>query len=370
MKHYIALGGIGSRTLKAFAEKNGAAGKYYYLDSDVYAGAASGLGDGDRLHIVEGPATGTGMYRQIGKNAVRYEIFNSKLAGFFADIAADENAEAVIVTTSFGGFGGAAAGEIAEYVEALMWKNNGRSREKRCRIIAFTHDGITAGWPAFLGDKFAMNTMSVVNELAGHAETRGVQDKLLPSENVFNPHYGFCLIDTAGMTAGNLWKVLEMNDEQLHEMDVSHKYMAEISPHTEAEKAPRVFVSYSSKDQAVADKLVDALEKKGIGSWIATRSIREGSYAAQIIRGIKGAEIFVVLISKNSIASEQVKNEIDRAFARLREGMRIIPFILDDSPLDDECAYYLCRQEFFFGNRPPLDMRINELAQIIKDMLG
>jgi len=115
--------------------------------------------------------------------------------------------------------------------------------------------------------------------------------------------------------------------------------------------------------------LVDKLEENGIKCWIATRNIHEGSYARQIIQGIRGAKIFVVLISKNSIASEQVKNEIDRAFARLKDNLKIVPFIIDEAELDDECSYYLCRQEFFFGKRPPVTERIQELVLKIQDML-
>ena len=75
------------------------------------------------------------------------------------------------------------------------------------------------------------------------------------------------------------------------------------------------------------------------------------------------------MLSKNSIASEQVKNEIDRAFSRLKDGLKIVPFIIDDSELDDECSYYLCRQEFYFGKTPPIKARIDELVGKISGML-
>ena len=79
--------------------------------------------------------------------------------------------------------------------------------------------------------------------------------------------------------------------------------------------------------------------------------------------------IFLVVISKNSISSEQVKNEIDRAFNRVKDGMIIVPFIIDNAEMDDECQYYLCRQEIFYGKKPPIDDRIHELITRIKDVL-
>lgn len=87
------------------------------------------------------------------------------------------------------------------------------------------------------------------------------------------------------------------------------------------------------------------------------------------MQAIREAKLFLVVISKNSISSEQVKNEIDRAFNRVKDGMIIVPFIIDDSEMDDECQYYLCRQEMFFGKKPPIDERIHELILRIKDVL-
>lgn len=49
--------------------------------------------------------------------------------------------------------------------------------------------------------------------------------------------------------------------------------------------------------------------------------------------------------------------------------MIIVPFIIDDSDMDDECQYYLCRQEMLFGKKPPIDERIHELIMRIKDVL-
>ena len=87
------------------------------------------------------------------------------------------------------------------------------------------------------------------------------------------------------------------------------------------------------------------------------------------MQGIREAKIFIVLLSCNSITSEQVKNEIDRAFSRLGNGLKIVPFLLDDAELDDDCAYYLCRQEFYFGKQPPIVERIREFVTKVADML-
>lgn len=145
----------------------------------------------------------------------------------------------------------------------------------------------------------------------------------------------------------------------IRQLDCKHSYLL-----TNKNKCD-VFISYSSLDQAIADKVADRLLELGITPWIASRSMKEGPYAKQIMQGIKDAKVFLVLLSKNSISSEQVKNEIDRAFSRLKEGLKIIPFILDDSELDDECQYYLCRQEMFSAKEPPIQKRVDELVHRI-----
>ncbi len=363
MKHYIALGGIGCRTLKAFAENNKAASeRCYYIDTDPAIKYT--VGDAERLYIVKGLETGSACLRGIGKNAVRHDILNGRFAGFFGDIVSDGDAEIVIITSACGGFGSAAAGEFSEYLQALMWEKHGRKKTAACSIVAFSGGMFRSmGFPKMLLDKLDMNTFETVRELADGG--KAIPENAF-ARGVFNPNHRFYLVNTAGMTPAELSAVPGMDDLQLSALDIQKEYIEQIKP---ASASSDVFISYSSVDQKIADMLNGEIKKRGIGTWIATENIREGSYAAQIMRGIRQAKVFVVLISKNSIASEQVKNEIDRAFTRLKDGIKIIPYIIDDAELDDECAYYLCRQEFFFAKQPPMDARISELADIIADML-
>ena len=51
----------------------------------------------------------------------------------------------------------------------------------------------------------------------------------------------------------------------------------ESAQNTEAENAPRVFVSHASPDAAVAQRIVAALERDGIRCWIAPRNVSAGA---------------------------------------------------------------------------------------------
>lgn len=125
-------------------------------------------------------------------------------------------------------------------------------------------------------------------------------------------------------------------------------------------KEKRVFISYSSSDRQVADIMCKAIEAKGIPVWYAPRDIKSGSYADAIMSAIRECTHFVTIISKNSMESQHVLNEIDAAFNGLKDGVVLLPFRVDSQNLKDEFSYYLARQQWTQAQDPPLDVRIEE----------
>src|SRR6267378_3594782 len=84
-----------------------------------------------------------------------------------------------------------------------------------------------------------------------------------------------------------------------------------------------VFISYASQDAAVAGALVEALERHGVGCWIAPRDVKAGAlYADAIARAISGAKAFVLVLSESAIASSHVGKEIERASSKNSCGRR------------------------------------------------
>lgn len=110
------------------------------------------------------------------------------------------------------------------------------------------------------------------------------------------------------------------------------------------ERYGHIFISYSSKEAAVAAKVCDYLEASGIQCWIAPRNIDAGgNYASQIVSAIKTCEILVVLASENTNASGHVSNEVSIAFDNRKV---IIPFKLQDFNFTDEYLYFLGRKHW------------------------
>lgn len=361
MKFYVALGGIACHTLKEYARQN-RDHTYYYIDADPTTGKH--LSPADLFYLVPAPHYGTGAFRQIGRNATKCEIYSGKLSAFFEQLDQVPFADVTILSSSFGGFGSAAVMEILDLLEYMLFKKPEQNRAQHCRVITFTESFLAqAGFPQQLMETYKANTLETLADIASR-KTQAPAHHLLLNQQTFNPSCQFFLLDAESPNPRALCPLLDMDNETLAQLDVQKRYA--LKP---KKTAPPVFISYSTKDQAVADLLVSTLQQLDIGTWIATQNIREGSYAKQILQGIRNAKVFVVLLSKHSIASEQVKNEIDRAFARIGAGLKIVPFIIDDAELDDECAYYLCRQEFYFGQKPPIAERLRELAEKISDML-
>ena len=89
-----------------------------------------------------------------------------------------------------------------------------------------------------------------------------------------------------------------------------------------------VFISYSRKNIAFARLLRESLQKSQIDAWIDWERIPVGEkWWPEICDAIEHANIFMFIISKDSIGSPVCKDEIDFA---LKNNKRIIPIIVDD----------------------------------------
>jgi WD40 repeat protein len=90
-----------------------------------------------------------------------------------------------------------------------------------------------------------------------------------------------------------------------------------------------IFISYSRKDLAVAKPIVAELVKGEFDIWIDWEDIPKGEeFYQEIYHGIEDADVFLFLISPDSVQSEWCKNEIAHA---ARNGKRILPIVIRDT---------------------------------------
>ncbi len=89
-----------------------------------------------------------------------------------------------------------------------------------------------------------------------------------------------------------------------------------------------VFISYSRRDIAFAERLARDLQDAGLEIWIDYQSIRGGEYWRKAIaKGIQEADAAIICISPDSIASEWVRREV--FWAQNTEKL-IISVMIDD----------------------------------------
>lgn len=132
-----------------------------------------------------------------------------------------------------------------------------------------------------------------------------------------------------------------------------------------------VFISYhteSSKERVL--QICQALESIGISCWYAPRNV-EGDYATAIVRGIRNCKVFLLILNEFADRSQDVRNEINCAFERMRkyENIAILPFKVDSCALSDALSYYLGRIHMMDGGQPPEPLRIRELVDRIRHIL-
>lgn len=111
-----------------------------------------------------------------------------------------------------------------------------------------------------------------------------------------------------------------------------------------------VFISHSSKDLELSEKICDYLQSQGINCWIDSRNVT-GLYARSIIEGIEQSEMMVLVYSGRANSSAHVENEIDNAFCL---GKMIIPFRIEGAPYSKVLRYYLNKSHYVDGMPEPL----------------
>ena len=100
-----------------------------------------------------------------------------------------------------------------------------------------------------------------------------------------------------------------------------------------------LFVSYSRRDNEKVDSIVNFLEKRNIPVWIDRFGIEGGAqWREQIVTAIQQCTVFVLILSPNSIGSDNVRKEIDIAESMKK---RIIPVMLEDVELPPQIMYQL-----------------------------
>ena len=122
-----------------------------------------------------------------------------------------------------------------------------------------------------------------------------------------------------------------------------------------------VFISYSNKQESFALALNDILNSNGIQTWRDKGNIPPGSkYAVELMRAIKNCSCFVLLVTCDSMNSEWVDKEVERA---IHYKKPVFPVKLDDTELNEQFELYLSTYQIIRVDR--IDSKSSEIRQLV-----
>ena len=129
-----------------------------------------------------------------------------------------------------------------------------------------------------------------------------------------------------------------------------------------------VFISYTTRDKAIADAVCHALEERHIRCWIAPRDVPAGlSWKAAIVGAIRHSQVMVLIFSGEVNSSKDVRREVDIAFEERRP---IIPFRIENVAPSDELYYCIADRHWLDALTPPVEQHIGGLVSALRRFIA
>jgi len=134
--------------------------------------------------------------------------------------------------------------------------------------------------------------------------------------------------------------------------------------------AKHVFLTHAAEDKAIAVLVCEALEKAGIQCWYAPRNVPLGmNFEEAIIDAISTSGLMILILSAHSNNSPHVKREIQNACIE-NVQVPILPFRVEDIPLNKALRYYLGSTQWLDASTPPLEAHLGTLVKHVEASLS
>ncbi len=136
---------------------------------------------------------------------------------------------------------------------------------------------------------------------------------------------------------------------------------------TQPSESSLVFISYSSRDRAVADSVRSHLQSHDITCWMAPHDILGGSdWTTAIVDAIDASQALLLLLSEASNVSDEVKREVGRASHR---GVPIVPFFIESVVLSKHMEYFLATTHWLGADARHVELRMAHLVDTVRGLL-
>jgi hypothetical protein len=128
-----------------------------------------------------------------------------------------------------------------------------------------------------------------------------------------------------------------------------------------------VFISHCAGDAAAAEAACDAIERGGHFCWLAPRDVGAGQAPAEAsFAAIGRGKVFLLVLSAESAASQQVAREAERA---RRAGLAIVPLRIEPVEPGDPLHYHIAGAVPLDATQPPLSAHLGHLTAIVGRIL-
>jgi ABC-type sugar transport system substrate-binding protein len=128
-----------------------------------------------------------------------------------------------------------------------------------------------------------------------------------------------------------------------------------------------VFVSYSSKDKAVADGIVASLERNNIRCWYAPRDIKPSDdWGEAIANAIGNSKLFLLVFSGNANQSRHV---LDELIVAIDEEITMLPFRIENLEPKGAMRLHLSSWHWLDAYAPSWEAHIMNLIKNISGIL-
>ena len=129
-----------------------------------------------------------------------------------------------------------------------------------------------------------------------------------------------------------------------------------------------VFISYSSNDQDKVVKLADKLRSSGVSIWVDESGIGAATlWSKEIAGAIKGCKVLVLMVTPNSVKSENVVKEVTLA---AEQRKKILPVVLEPTQIPEALEYHLAGIQHLDVNGMSPSASAEEILPTLQRLLG
>jgi hypothetical protein len=129
----------------------------------------------------------------------------------------------------------------------------------------------------------------------------------------------------------------------------------------------KVFISYSTEDSGVANKICTALEEGDVPCWMAPRDILPGMhYAEAIIDALSLANVAVLIFSENANKSGFITRELERAVS---QNMHILPIRINQVIPSSNIEFYISISHWFDAYQKPIENYLQSIVDKTRKLL-